>query len=281
MREEIVELKVGAVILSPGFDEFDPSPLFNYGYRRYPNVVTSIEFERMLSASGPFQGELRRPFDRKPPQRIAWIQCVGSRDESLGCGYCSSVCCTYAIKEAIVAKEHVPLELEETIFFMDVRTQGKDFDKFYERGKGEGIEFLRAKVYGVEEVDGTGNLSLKYVGEDDRPSTDEFDLVVLSVGLRPSQEAIELGKRLGIQLNKYGFCHTSAFSPVETSRPGISVCGAFQGPKDIPETVMQASGAAGSASTLLAPARNTLTIKKEYPPEKLSLIHISEPTRPY
>jgi len=268
MREEIVELKVGAVILSPGFDEFDPSPLFNYGYRRYPNVVTSIEFERMLSASGPFQGELRRPFDRKPPQRIAWIQCVGSRDESLGCGYCSSVCCTYAIKEAIVAKEHVPLELEETIFFMDVRTQGKDFDKFYERGKGEGIEFLRAKVYGVEEVDGTGNLSLKYVGEDDRPSTDEFDLVVLSVGLRPSQEAIELGKRLGIQLNKYGFCHTSAFSPVETSRPGISVCGAFQGPKDIPETVMQASGAAGSASTLLAPARNTLTIKKEYPPEK-------------
>lgn len=267
-EDEIVEIDAGAIILAPGFDEFDPSPLFNYGYRRYPNVVTSIEFERMLSASGPFQGELRRPFDRKPPQRIAWIQCIGSRDESLGCGYCSSVCCTYAIKEAIVAKEHVPSELEETIFFMDIRTHGKDFDKFYERGKKEGIEFVRAKVYGVEEVDGTGNLSLKYVGEDDRPSTDEFDLVVLSVGLRPSQETVELGKRLGIQLNKYGFCHTSAFSPVETSRPGVFVCGAFQGPKDIPETVMQASGAAGSASTLLAPARNTLTIKKEYPPEK-------------
>ncbi len=267
-EDEIVEIDAGAIILAPGFDEFDPGPLFNYGYRRYPNVVTSIEFERMLSASGPFQGELRRPFDRKPPQRIAWIQCIGSRDESLGCGYCSSVCCTYAIKEAIVAKEHVPSELEETIFFMDIRTHGKDFDKFYERGKEEGIEFIRAKVYGVEEVDGTGNLSLKYVGEDDRPSMDEFDLVVLSIGLRPSQEAIELGKRLGIQLNKYGFCHTSAFSPVETSKPGIFVCGAFQGPKDIPETVMQASGAAGSASTLLAPARNTLTIKKEYPPEK-------------
>ena len=267
-EDEIAEIDVGAIILCPGFDEFDPSPLFNYGYRRYPNVVTSIEFERMLSASGPFQGELRRPFDRKPPQRIAWIQCIGSRDASCNREYCSSVCCTYAIKEAIVAKEHVPHELEETIFFMDIRTQGKDFDKFYERGKEEGIEFIRAKVYGVEEVDGTGNLILKYVGEDDKPSMGEFDLVVLSVGLQPSPEAIKLAKKLGIQLNKYGFCNTMPFSPVETSRPGIFVCGAFSGPKDIPETVMQASGAAGSASTLLAPARNTLTKVKEYPPER-------------
>ena len=268
MKEEIAELKVGAVVLCPGFDEFDPSPLNNYGYRRYPNVVTSIEFERMLSASGPFQGELIRPSDKRPPQRIAWIQCIGSRDESLGRGYCSSVCCTYAIKEAIIAREHVPFELERVIFFMDIRTQGKDFDKFYERGKKEGVEFIRAKVYRIEEVDGTGNLSLKYAGEDDKPSTREFDLVILSVGLQPSPESIALAKKLGIQLNKYGFCHTSAFSPVETSKPGIFVAGAFQGPKDIPETVMQASGAAGSVSTLLAPARNTLTTKKEYPPER-------------
>ena len=272
MREEIVELNVGAVVLCPGFDEFDPAPLFNYGYKKYPNVVTSIEFERMLSASGPFQGELKRPSDGRPPKRIAWIQCVGSRDESLGCGYCSSVCCTYAIKEAIIAKEHIPPELQEklqrTIFFMDIRTQGKDFDKFYERGKEEGIEFVRGKVYEVNEVDGTGNLFLRYVDEGDRPRSHEFDLVVLSVGLRPSPESIALAKRLGIQLNKYGFCHTGTFSPVETSRRGIFVCGAFQGPKDIPETVVQASGAAGSASTLLAPVRNTLTAKKEYPPEK-------------
>jgi len=268
MTEEVAELKVGAVILSPGSDEFDPSPLNNYGYRKYPNVVTSIEFERMLSASGPFQGTLLRPSDRKPPRRVAWIQCVGSRDASLGYGYCSSVCCTYAIKEAIVAKEHVPAELEETIFFMDIRTQGKDFDKFYERGKKGGIEFIRTKVYGVEEVDGTGNLKLKYTAEDGKPSIREFDLVVLSVGLHPSPESIALAKRLGIQVNKYGFCYTDAFSPVESSRPGIYVCGAFQSPKDIPETVMQASGAAGSASTLLAPARNTLTTIKEYPPER-------------
>ena len=266
--DQELELKVGSIILCPGFDEFDPSPFFNYGYRRYPNVVTSIEFERMLSASGPFQGELKRPHDRKSPQRIAWIQCIGSRDISCNREYCSSVCCTYAIKEAIVAKEHVPFELKETIFFMDMRTQGKDFDKFYERAKGEGIEFVRERVYGVEAVDSTGNLLLKYMSEDGKPSTREFDLVVLSVGFQPSPEAIKLAKRLRIQLNKYGFCYTDTFSPVETSRPGIFVSGAFQGPKDIPETVMQASSAGAKAASLLSPVRNTLISEKTYPPEK-------------
>ena len=268
MREEIGQLSVGAVVLCPGFDEFDPAPLFNYGYRKYSNVVTSIEFERMLSASGPYQGELKRPSDGSLPKRIAWIQCVGSRDESLNRGYCSSVCCTYAVKQAIIAKEHAHLELEQAIFFMDMRTQGKDFDKFYGRGEKEGIEFIRARVYGIDESDGTSSLVLKYLGEDGKPGTREFDLVVLSVGFQPSSSAIELAKKLGIQLNRYGFCHTNTFAPVETSRPGIFVAGAFQGPKDIPETVMQASGAAGSVSTLLAPARNALTKKKEYPPER-------------
>ncbi|MBE9514159.1 MAG: FAD-dependent oxidoreductase [Chloroflexi bacterium] len=268
MKEEIVELLVGSVVLCPGFDEFDPTPLFNYGYRKHPNVVTSIEFERMLSASGPYQGELLRPSDRKPPQRIAWIQCVGSRDESLDRGYCSSVCCTYAVKEAIIAKEHVPLELEQTIFYMDMRTQGKDFDRFYERGEKEGIEFIRAKAYSIEEVDGTGSLHIKYAGEDGRSGVREFDLVVLSVGLQSSPATVELAKRLGVQLNRYGFCNTVPFSGVETSKPGIFVAGAFSGPKDIPETVVQASAAAGSASTLLATARSTLTRVKEYPPEK-------------
>ena len=266
--DEELELQVGSIILCPGFDEFDPTPFFNYGYRKYPNVVTSIEFERMLSASGPYQGELLRPSDKKPPRRIAWIQCVGSRDEGSNRGYCSSVCCTYAIKEAIVAEEHVPFELEETIFFMDMRTQGKDFDKFYERAKREQIEFVRAKVYGVQEVDGTGNLLLKYLGENDKPSTREFDLVVLSVGFQPSTGSIALARKLGIQLNPCRFCHTDTLSPVETSRPGIFVAGAFSGPKDIPETVMQASGSAAKSASLLSSVRNTLTREKEYPPEK-------------
>jgi len=266
--DQTIEVNVGAVIISIGFDEFDPASLFNYGYRKYPNVVTSIEFERILSASGPFSGELVRLSDRKPPKRIAWLQCVGSRDESLGYPYCSSACCTYAIKQAIVAKEHTPVELEETIFFMDMRTQGKDFDRFYERAKREGVAFVRAKVYEVQEAGSTGNLIVKYLGENDKLTTYECDMVVLSVGFHPSRESIVLAKKLGIQLNPYGFCYTDMFSPVETSRPGFFVAGVYQGPKDIPETVMQANGAAGRASVILAPARNTLTKKKKYSMEK-------------
>jgi len=264
--DEELEIQVGSIILCPGFEEFDAGLIYNYGYRKYPNVVTSVQFERMLSASGPYQGELLKPADGQPPKKIAWIQCVGSRDAQHP--YCSSVCCTYAIKEALVAKEHSPTALEETIFFMDMRTQGKDFDKFYERAKAEGVRFIRSKVYGVEEANGTGNLSVKYVTEDDKIVTEEFDLVVLSVGFQPASGAINLAKKLGIQLNKYGFCNTTSFSPDETSRPGILVCGVFSGPKDIPETVMQASGAAAKSATFLAPARNTLVKEKIYPPEK-------------
>ena len=266
-EEEIEILNVGAVVLCLGYELCDPKPYYEYGYSRYPNVVTSLEFERILSATGPYKGNLLRPSDRDAPEKIAWIQCVGSRDHINP--YCSSVCCTYAVKEAIVAKEHVPIDIEETIFYMDMRTYGKDFDKFYNRAKEEyGINFVRAKVFGVEELNGTGDLTLRYLTEDNKLVTEEFNMVVLSMGFQPSSKVIELGKRLGIQLNEYGYCSTKPFSPVETSRPGIYVAGAFSGPKDIPETVMQASGAAGSASTLLAPARNTLTKVKEYPPEK-------------
>lgn len=270
MKEEIVEIEVGAVILCPGFDEFDPSLLHNYGYRKYVNVVTSIEFERILNASGPFEGILRRPSDREYPKKIAWIQCIGSRDESVGCGYCSSVCCTYAVKEAIIAKEHSVIPLETAIFFMDMRTYGKDFDKYYERGKEEhNIRFIRSKVYSVEEVEGTGgSLLIKYLTEDGRLIGEQFDMVVLSVGLRPPKGAVELARKLGLQLNKYEFAETHPFAPMSTSREGIFVCGAFSGPKDIPETVIQASGAAGEASALLAPARHTLVKEKVYPPEK-------------
>ena len=267
MQDEYTELKVGSVILAPGFDEFDPQPLFNYGYKKYPNVVTSIEFERMLSASGPFQGELLRPSDKKHPQKIAWIQCIGSRDISNP--FCSSVCCTYAIKEAIVAKEHAPFDLDTAIFFMDIRAFGKGYEQYYNRAKEEyGVRFIRSKVYGVEEVDGTGNLALRFAGEDGKLRNEESDLVVLSVGFQPSKKGMDLAKRVGIRLNKYGFCRTDEFSPVETSKPGIYVCGCFQSPKDIPETVMQASAAVAKSSALLAPARNTLVKEKEYPLEK-------------
>ena len=269
MRDETVELNVGSVLLAPGYEVFDPSVQYELGYRRFPNVVTSLEFERILSASGPFQGTLLRPSDLTPPQNIAFVQCVGSRDEKHNRPYCSSVCCTYAIKEAIIAKEHSTIPVDINIFFMDLRTYGKDFDRYYERAKEEiGVNFTRAKVYDINAVDGTGDLAVKFTTEDGRVMEESFSMVVLSVGFQSSAELINLAKKIGIQLNPYGFCQTKPFFPVETSKPGIFVCGAFSAPKDIPETVMQASGAAASVSTLLAPARNTLVREKEYPPEK-------------
>jgi heterodisulfide reductase subunit A-like polyferredoxin len=269
MKDTFEEIRVGAVVFAGGYKCYNPSELYELGYGRLPNVVTSIEFERILSASGPFQGVLQRLSDGLPPQKIAFIQCVGSRDAKHNRPYCSSVCCTYAIKEAMIAKEHSTVPLDITIFFMDLRTYGKDFDRYYERARDEvGVRFVRSKVYSVEAVDSTGDLVVKFTTEDGAVKTEKFSMVVLSVGFESSPELTELAEEVGIQLNPYGFCQTMPFSPVETSRAGIFVCGAFSAPKDIPETVMQASGAAGEISAFLASARKTLTKEKEYPPER-------------
>ncbi|MDQ0287470.1 heterodisulfide reductase subunit A [Desulfofundulus luciae] len=270
MEEETIELNVGAVVLCPGFQKFDPSQLTYYGYGKYPNVLTSLEFERILSASGPFQGHLVRPYDKKEPRRIAWIQCVGSRNCRIDHGYCSSVCCMYAIKEAVIAKEHSKEPLETTIFYMDMRTYGKGFEKYYNRAKDEqGVRFIRSRVYEISEVeDESKNLRIRYANEDGAISEEEFDLVVLSVGLEPSPGIMELCRKLGLTLNKYGFVEPASFTGVGTNKPGIFVAGAFSAPKDIPETVMQASAAAGASASLLAEARGTLVKEKEFPPEK-------------
>jgi heterodisulfide reductase subunit A-like polyferredoxin len=269
MEDEYLDLNVGAVVFAPGYDLFDPSVQYELGYRKYPNVVNSIEFERILSATGPYQGTLLRPSDSTPPQRIAFIQCVGSRDPSHNRPYCSSVCCTYAIKEAVIAKEHSTVPLDITIFFMDIRTHGKDFDKYYERAREEsGISFVRSKVYSVEAANSAGDLLVKFATEDGRVTTERFSMVVLSVGFQSSPGLVDLARKGGIQINPYGFCQTQPFLPMTTSQPGIFVCGAFSAPKDIPETVVQASAAAGEISALLAPARGTLTRIKEYPPER-------------
>ncbi|MBN1899979.1 CoB--CoM heterodisulfide reductase iron-sulfur subunit A family protein, partial [Candidatus Sumerlaeota bacterium] len=265
--EEYINLDVGAVILAPGFDEFEPAVLEQYGYGRYPNVVTSIEFERILGATGPYEGHVKRPSDEKEPQKVAFLQCVGSRDSSHGKDYCSSVCCMYAVKEAVIAKEHTP-ELETTIFFMDMRTYGKGFDRYYERAKNEyGVRFIRSRISGVNEDLTTKNLVLKYETEDGVLYSEEFDMVVLSVGLNPPKSAAKLSEVFGVNLNRHGFSDSPEFHPLETTQEGIYVAGAFQGPKDVPETVMQASGAAVRAERLLAAARNSQTTEKVYPPE--------------
>jgi len=266
-KPETINLNVGTIILATGFEEFDPRLKSGYGYGRYPNVVSSIEFERILSASGPFGGKIVRPSDGRVPRKIAFVQCVGSRDDRVGNNYCSSACCMYAIKEAIIAREHNP-HLQCTIFFMDIRAYGKEFDEYYERATKEyGVRFVRSRVSNIEEKPETRNLIVRHVVEE-KPTDEEFDLVVLSVGMKPPKNAEELAKVLGIELNKYNFCATETFSPVETSRPGIYVCGAFAAPKDIPESVAQASGAAAKAGGIIASERGKLTVAKEYPPER-------------
>ena len=265
-KEEVRDVGVGSIIVASGADKFDPVPLHEYGYGRYPNVLTSIEFERILAASGPYEGHLQRPSDGKVPTKIAWLQCVGSRTEACHMPYCSSVCCMYAIKEAIIAKEHVET-VEPAIFFMDLRAYGKDFDKFYDRAVDTGVRFIRARVGKIREIPESGNLEVLYVTETGDNIVEEFDLVVLSVGLTPRADMKDLSDRLGIRLNEYGFIE-HASSPVETTRPGIFVCGPAVMPKDIPETVMQASGAVAGAGEILSEARGTETKKKEYPVEK-------------
>jgi len=266
-QEKRVKLNVGAVILAPGVEEFNARLKSEYGYGRYPNVVTSIEFERILSASGPFMGRVQRPSDGDIPRKIAFIQCVGSRDVTCGNGYCSSVCCMYATKEAVIAREHM-IQIESTIFYIDLRAYGKDFDKYIERAKEEyGVRFVRCRVAEVKEMPEAQDLRIRYETEDGRLHDEEFDLVVLSVGFKPSENVKKLAKTLGVKLNEYGFCETQPFDPLETSMRGVFVCGMFSSPKDIPETVTQASAAAASVGEMLSSARGTLVEKKEYPEE--------------
>jgi len=269
-KERETTINVGSIILSLGSKGFDPSDFDYLGYREYANVVTSQEFERILSASGPYSGHLMRPFDRREPEKIAWFQCVGSRDVSEGANsYCSSVCCMYAIKEAVIAKEHAHEDLDCAIFYMDIRTPGKDFEKYYKDAKNKhGVRFIKSRVHTVEPVPGTGDLEVRYVTESGEVKTEIFNMIVLSVGLQTSPEVINLANRLGIELTEGNFCKTDTFEPVTTSKEGIFVCGAFQGPKDIPESVMEASAAACSAGIGLASARETLVKKKEFPDEK-------------
>jgi heterodisulfide reductase subunit A len=267
-QPETLKLNVGSIILAPGFEEFDPRLKSEYGYGRYLNVVSSIEFERILSASGPFGGKIIRPFDGKIPRKIAFIQCVGSRDFQIGNTYCSAACCMYAIKEAVIAKEHNHVPLDCTIFYMDMRAYGKEFDAYYNRARDEwGVQFVRSRVASILEDPLTGNLHIHYV-RDENPKEEEFDMVVLSVGMQPPKKVEKLAEILGIKLNKHRFCQTGPFAPSETSKPGIFVCGAFAEPKDIPESVAQASGAAAKAMGIIAAERGTQVAVKEYPPER-------------
>lgn len=266
--EKRYELRVGAVLLSPGLAPYDPGRRQELGYNRWGNVVTSLQFERMLSASGPTRGEVERPADGRHPARIAWIQCVGSRDPHNANPWCSSVCCMYATKQSLVAKEHDP-ELETTIFFMDMRAFGKDFDKYVTKARDEyGVRFQRAMISAVREDPATGDPVLRYADEDGVLRDEAFGLVVLSIGLQPHADARELAAAMGIETDEHGFTATSPFDPVRTSREGVFVLGTSQAPKDIPETVVQGSAAAGRAMALLREARGKEVAHRELPGER-------------
>ena len=268
-KEETDSLNVGSVILAPGFKPFDPSRFDTYHYASYPNVVTSMEFERILSATGPYQGHLQRPSDGKAPDKIAWLQCVGSRDiNRCDHSYCSSVCCMYAVKEAVIAKEHSEHDLDAAIFFMDMRTYGKDFERYYDRAKDEqGVRFIRSRIHSISENPETRDLILAYADENGVIKEETFEMVVLSVGLETPKALVETAENLNIELDEDAFVQSGIFTPVETSREGIYVCGAFQEPKDIPYSVMEASAAACDAKATLSTARGSLVKEKTYPDE--------------
>ncbi len=266
--ERELTLSVGAVIVTTGMQAFDPAGLDNYQYAALPNVVTSLEYERMLSSGGPLGGELKRPSDGAVPERIAWLQCVGSRDfNRCDNPYCSSVCCMYALKEAMMTPEHVPGEVAATIFMMDMRTYGKDFEKYYERAKEEGVRFVRSRIHTITEAP-DGTLTARYVDEGGRIIEENFDLMVLSVGMEAAPKTAVLAETLGIELNPSRFIATAALSPVATTRPGIFAAGVARGCKDIPDSVMEASAAAESAGRLLASARGEQVSTREFPPER-------------
>jgi heterodisulfide reductase subunit A len=266
MKEEQETIQVGAILLGFGFEPFWAQRKGEYGFGRYENVLTSIQFERMLSTSSPTQGLPIRVSDGKKMERIAFIQCVGSRDPSCGQDHCSTICCMYAIKQAMIAKDRSP-NLGITFFYMDIRPMGKDYERYYERAKTDyGIEYKRCAISSIKELQQTKNLLITYVKEDGTFEEKEFDAVVLSVGFTPPQTIKDLAQRIGLQLNRQGFCQTEEFNPAKTSVKGIFVGGAFRGPRDIPETVVEGSSAAAAAASFLFPNRLPQSVK-EYPVE--------------
>ena len=260
-------INAGAVLIAPGCAVYDPGLHDTYGYKKSPDIVTSLEFERILAATGPFGGHLVRPSDHKKPKKVAWIQCVGSRDMHPGSQpYCSGVCCTYAIKEAIIAKEHEKGELDTAIFYIDIRTHGKDFERYYNRAQEVGVRFLKSKISSILPSE-TGNLRIDYTDKAGMRVEEEFDMVVLSVGFTASHKALDLAQKLGVETDQYQHALTSSFNPVRTTKPGIFVCGTFESPKDIPQSVIESSAAAAEIESLLAESRESMTLIKETPEE--------------
>ncbi|OPY61507.1 MAG: putative glutamate synthase (NADPH) small subunit [Syntrophorhabdaceae bacterium PtaU1.Bin034] len=266
---EKLDINVGAIILAPGIEPFDPKIRAEYHYGEFQNVVTSMDFERLLGSTGPYGGEILRASDKKHPHKVAWIQCVGSRQVlEGGKSYCSAVCCTYSQKQAILTKDH-DANAECTIFHNDIRSYGKDFERYYQRTADlPGVRFIRSYVSITKEDPLTRNVTIRYATADDGVKEEEFDMVVLSVGLMPPLGVKDLSEKFGIELNHHDFCKLDPTSPSETNRPGIFVSGGLQGPIDIPESVFGASSAGSRVGELLDYRRGNLSTERVYPQER-------------
>ncbi len=265
-KEETETIHVGVILLGFGFEPFMAQKKGEYGFGRYANVLSSIQFERMLSTSSPTKGFPIRGSDGKKMERVAFIQCVGSRDPSCGQDHCSTICCMYATKQAMIAKDRSP-DLSITFFYMDIRPMGKDYERYYERAKAVyGIEYKRCAISSIRELHPSKNLLITYVKEDGVFEEKEFDAVILSLGFTPPKGMADFAKTIGLRLNRQGFCETEEFSPAQTSVEGVFVGGAFRSPRDIPESVVEGSSAAAAAASFLTPLRLPLPLR-EYPAE--------------
>jgi heterodisulfide reductase subunit A len=268
--EQEIQINAASVVLSVGAQMFDPSVMDNFGSGKFDNVVPGLEYERIMSASGPFQGNLVRKSDQQRPKKVAWIQCVGSRGiNKHDVSYCSSVCCMYALKEAMVTKERFGDDIEATIFFMDMRTFGKDYEQYFNRAKEDfGIRLIRCKPHTITELPDK-SLAITYAKEElSAMEKEEFDMVVLSTGFRPNQKTIDLAETLGIDLNEHNFAKSGTMDPVTTSKDGVYVCGVFESPKDIPETLVQASAAASIAGVAIESQEDADESGSLYPPQR-------------
>ena len=244
------ELNVASIIVSIGYDVFNPESIVSLGYNRYPNVVTSIEFERLICASGPLGGHLLRPSDNKEPKKLAFINCVGSRDIKNN-PYCSSCCCMYTTKEAMIAYEH-DNEIKTTIFYIDLRAAGKGFQKYLQRGNAEyAINYVKGKVAKILE-DEQKNPVVLYEDIDTSEIKElQFDLVILATSMIPKKDAVKLSKILEIQLDEFNFFKGMTYYPQKSTKEGIFLCGACRRPMDIPNSVVDASGAAAKAAEIV------------------------------
>ena len=271
-QPRIEEIRVGAVILAVGYKVYDPTPLEEFGHGRYPNVLTPMQYERLASRSGPTEGMVARLSDGRLPKKIAWLQCIGSRDQEHP--YCSSICCMFATKEAMLAKQRIGADVECRIFVMDERAFNKEYTKYYQKAREtHGVQYTRCRISAIREDPETNDLILRYPAPTVAGSPEasgqlieeRYEMVVLATGVEPPSRSAELARMLGIDLNEYGFCETDKFQPLQTSKPGVYVAGAFQSPKEIAETVLDAAGAAGEVMRIYHDALGGLPVPREFP----------------